>query len=249
MSSQQEQLIHPQFIKSSEAQNLIELHLTLVKRVVRGFVRNHKTDLDELELTNAALLGLVDAINRYDPKRGEHFSSYARIRIRGALLDRVRQDDPLSRSRRNFVRQLDAATSRLERELHRAPEHSELAQAMQISLNRFELLLAEIKTPSLDLSELDRRVEDQLTGGKVSDVLDLGDQDPLLRLLNLENSILLETTMEQLNAKQRLCIKLSFYEDLPLTRIAELLEVSVSRVSQIRTEALGLMKQFLKQYQ
>lgn len=249
MTQQQEQLVHPQHLSSAEAQKLIESHLPLVRRVVKGFLRNHRTPLEELELTNAGLLGLVDAINRYDPKRGDQFTSYARIRIRGALLDRVRQEDPLTRSRRNFARQMELVTRKLELTLQRAPEHEEIAQEMKISLQRFEQLLAEIKAPDPDLQELDSQVEEQLLGGKVSDVLDFGENDPLARLLNVENSILIETTLEQLNARQRLCIRLSFYENLPLTHIADLLEVSVSRVSQIRTEALGLMKQYLQQFQ
>jgi RNA polymerase sigma factor for flagellar operon FliA len=249
MTLNQDQLIKPLFIKSSDAQKLIDSHLDLVKRVVRGFLRNHSTPLEEIELTNAALLGLVDAINRFDPKLGDHFSSYARIRIRGALLDRVRQEDPLTRSRRNFVRQLDQVTRRLELTLQRSPEHSELAAEMKISLQRFEQLIGEIDQPIVNLEDLDGKVEEQLQGGKVSDVLDFGENDPLVRLLNVENSILIETTLEELSPKQRLCIRLSFYENLPLTRIAELLEVSVSRVSQIRTEALGLMRRYLQQFQ
>ena len=249
MNTQQVQLMSPQFLNNTDAQRLMEDNLELVKRVVKGFIRNHRTPLEELELTNAALLGLVDAINRFDPKRGDQFSAYARIRIRGALLDRVRQEDPLTRSRRNFAKQLEEGTRRLELALQRPPEHSELANEMQISLQRFEQLLGEIKQPQVNLQDLDQKVEEQLEGGKVSDVLDFGDNDPLVRLLNVENSIIIETTLEQLSPKQRLCIRLSFYENLPLTRIAELLEVSVSRVSQIRTEGLGLMKQYLQQFQ
>jgi len=249
MTLHQGQLINPLFIKSSEVQSLIDSHLSLVKRVVRGFLRNHSTPLEEIELTNAALLGLVDAINRFDPRVGDHFSSYARIRIRGALLDRVRQEDPLTRSRRNFVRQLDRVTRRLELTLQRSPQHEELATEMKISLQRFEQLLGEIGQPVVNIQDLDKKAEEQLEGGKISDILDFGDNDPLVRLLNVENAILIETTLEQLNPKQRLCIRLSFYENLPLTRIAELLEVSVSRVSQIRTEALGLMKRYLQQFQ
>lgn len=249
MAVHQDQLINPLFINSSDAQKLIESHMSLVKRVVRGFLKNHSTPIDEIELTNAALLGLVDAINRFDPKLGDHFSSYARIRIRGALLDRVRQEDPLTRSRRNFARQLEKVTRSLEISLHRAPESSEIAIEMKLSLQRFEQLRAEIDQPDLNLQDIDNRLEEQLQGGKVSDVLDFGENDPLARLLSVENSILIETTLEELSAKQRLCIRLSFYENLPLTRIADLLEVSVSRVSQIRTEALGLMRQYLQQFQ
>lgn len=249
MATQQTQLVSPLFLNSVDAQKLIEDHLDLVKRVVKGFIRNHRTPLEELELTNAALLGLIDAINRFDPKRGDQFSSYARIRIRGALLDRVRQEDPLTRSRRNFAKQLEQVTRRLEVRLQRSPEHGELATEMQISLQRFEQLLGEIGEPDINLQDLDQKVEEELEGGKVSDVLDFGDKDPLVRLLNVENSIMIETTLDQLSPKQRLCIRLSFYENLPLTRIAELLEVSVSRVSQIRTEALGLMKLYLQQFQ
>lgn len=249
MATQQAQLMSPQFLTSSDAQKLMEDNLDLVKRVVRGFMKRHHSRIEELELTNAALLGLVDAINRFNPDIGDQFSSYARIRIRGALLDRVRQEDPLTRSRRNFARQLEQVTRQLEMNLQRAPEHHELAAEMQISLQRFEQLLGEIEQSELNLQELDEKVEEQLEGGKVSDVLDFGDNDPLVRLLNVENSVLIETTLEQLSPKQRLCIRLSFYENLPLTRIAKLLDVSVSRVSQIRTEGLALMKHYLQQFQ
>src|SRR4051812_46785572 len=105
--TEQIQLIHPEHLSQDSADELITAHYALARRVVRGFKRNHRTSLEEPELLNCALLGLIDAVNRFDPQKGDNFSSYARIRIRGALLDRVRQEDPLSRSRRSFVKRLE----------------------------------------------------------------------------------------------------------------------------------------------
>ncbi len=246
-SSTQNELLSPSHIDRNKATELVEQHIILARRVVNSFLKaNPDNIIDPTELLNAAMLGLISAINRFDPDKGDNFESYARIRIRGALLDRVREEDNLSRGKRSFQIALEQAKDKLSNKLAREPSHEEICQELNLSLERFEQLLGDIQTEDLNLEEANSRQEQDLLGGKVSEVLDFEDRDPLLKLLQIENSIIIEESLKKLNPKQRLCIRLSFYEDLPLTKIASLLEVSVSRVSQIRTEALALLKMDLQ---
>lgn len=246
MSSIQNELLSPTHIDRDKATELIERHVVLARRVVGSFIKANPDGLDPTELFNVAMLGLISAINRYDPAKGDNFESYARIRIRGALLDRIREEDSLSRGKRNFKIALEQAIDRLSCKLTRVPSHEEICGEMQISLDRFEQLLGEIEHKDINLEDANAKQELDLIGGKVSEVLDFEDRDPLLKLLQIENSVIIEDSLKRLNPKQRLCIRLSFYEDLPLTKIASLLEVSVSRVSQIRTESLALLKMDLQ---
>lgn len=248
MSSTQNELLCPLHIKREQAIELVDKHINLARRVVNSFIKSNQLRLDPTELLNVAILGLITAINRFDPGRGDNFESYARIRIRGALLDRAREEDNLSRGKRSFKNSLEHTIDKLSYKLARKPTHEELSLDMGIPLERFEQLLGEISQKDLNLEEANLNLEQDLSGGKVSQILDFEDRDPLLKLLQIENSCIIENSLKKLNPKQRLCIRLSFYEDMPLTKIASLLEVSVSRVSQIRTEALALLKMDLQQF-
>jgi RNA polymerase sigma factor for flagellar operon FliA len=249
MNNHNSELLSPEYINKDAALQLIEEHSSLVKRVVSSFMKTHPNCADRIELINSATIGLIGAINRFNPDKGDNFESYARIRIRGALLDKLRQEDSLSRTRRSFMNSFNQAVDKLSSKFMRYPSYQEISTELNMSIEQLQSILAEVEEIELNLEEADHNVEANLLGGKVSEVLDFEDRDPLLRLLRVENNLIIEGALKNLTPKQRLCIRLSFYEDMPLTKIAALLEVSVSRVSQIRTEALGLIKMDLQKLQ
>jgi RNA polymerase sigma factor for flagellar operon FliA len=233
--------LHPQ---TSE---LIEEHLPLVRHVVFQVSAHFPRHVDKEELVRAGVLGLVEAAHRFEPTKGVPFAPYASQRIRGAILDAVRKVDWAPRSLRRAGRAMDAASDHLANDLHRSPTSVELAAALGTTVEE----LADLQRSLLQSVVLGL---DVLVGETSTD----GDDDVFLEgtiaddtrsaedeLCDREMSSYLRDAVALLPERHRIVIQGYFFDGRSSEELAQELTITVSRVSQIRTEAFGMLRQGL----
>ena len=188
------------------------------------------------DLVQAGVIGLLDAIRRYDSTRGVRFESYAAFRIRGAILDSLRDLDWSPRDLRHKARLFDETAARLEQQFGRAASEAELATAMDLSLDEFRRSLTEIR--GLDLFELDAPLRTGDGDDACRDVADTHSDDAFQRCLRGETRRTLAAAIARLPRKEQQVLALYYYEELTMNDIARLLGVGESRVSQLHSLAL-----------
>lgn len=199
-----------------------------------GYAPATKADYDDL--ISQGLLGLIDAVDHYDPARGVRFSTYATIRIRGRILDSLRTMDWLSRSARRRTRQVQAAIRELCADLGRSPEEEEIAAYLGLSLDEVHEALTQASHVILSL-EADPDEDDP--GLSLRDILpDDGAMDPLEEASEAELLERLKRTLAELPERERLLISLYYYNELTMKEIGALLNVSESRVCQLHAKAI-----------
>lgn len=191
-------------------------------------------------------IGLIQAVDRFDPTQGVKFETYAIRRIRGSILDAIRGLQPASRETTRRARELEQAFDLLAQQLGRAPEEREVADQLGLSLEELRALLVEtsVTTVSLD-APLAGLVEGEHTA--LADQLVDEDQPTVEEAVDrrqLERS--LARAIEQLPERDRLVITFYYYEDLSLKEIGAVLEVSVSRVSQLHAAAVLKLRGLLR---
>lgn len=221
---------------------LIEEHLPLVNHIVFQVAIHFPRHVDRDELARAGALGLVEAAQRYEEGRGVPFDRFAAQRIRGAIIDAVRSADWAPRSVRNLARRLDAVEQRLASELGRVPEVTEVAEAL--GMTRAELYRLQDRLFRSVVLAFDHVVNDESEEEMtLVDVLeDRTVIEPSRELENRELHSYLRDAVTHLPERQRMVIVGYFLEERTSQDLAALLDVSESRVSQIRTEALEALR-------
>jgi len=228
---------------SQDTAKLIEEHLPLVKHIVFQVAVHFPRHVDRDELARAGALGLVEAARRYDESRGVPFDRFAAQRIRGAILDTVRAADWAPRSVRTLARKLEGVEQRLATELGRVPVASEMADALGMTpheLSRLQDRMFRSVVLALE-HEVSDDTDEDLT---LVDVLtDRGAVEPLEELETRELHAYLRDAVELLPERQRLVVVGYFLEGRTSQELARFLGVTESRVSQLRSEALAMLKE------
>lgn len=194
------------------------------------------------DLVSYGIFGLIDAIDKFDFKKGIKFETYASLRIRGAILDQIRKLDWIPRSLRQKQKKMDTAISKLEKELGRSATDEELAAELEISTD--ELINWQGQAKVSNVVSLDEFME---TGGEkeVEPVKTSHFDMPEDVALQNELREYLAKSLDSLTEKEKKVILLYYYEELTLKEISRVLDVSESRISQLHTKALQKMKAFL----
>lgn len=223
-------------------EQLITEHLGLVHHVARQLSRSLSLDADFDELVSSGTMGLMNALASFDPSRGLAFSTFAAPRIRGAILDELRRQDHVPRSVRRKTRDLAAARKVLIRNLDREPADQEVATQLGIDMNTYWRWQAE--TESAVQVSLDRpSVDGDNRAGSPSDIIPDNGERGIEELLNLEQEVdHLRNAILDLKDQERLVLSLYYYEELKLHEIASILELTESRVSQIRSKAISKLR-------
>jgi RNA polymerase sigma factor FliA len=229
---------------------VIEEHLPLVRHIVFQVAVHFPRHVDREELARAGALGLVEAARRYDESRGVPFDRFAAQRIRGAILDAVRAADWAPRSVRNLARKMEQVEQRLATELGRVPNLAEMAEELGMSiddLNRLQDRMFRSVVLALE-HEVTVDAEEDLT---LVDVLcDRTALEPLEELEAREMHAYLRDAVDLLPERQRLVIIGYFLEGRTSLELAEFLGVTESRISQLRSEALEMLREGIEaQYQ
>jgi RNA polymerase sigma factor FliA len=232
-------------IGEDEREELIRTFLPLVKRVVHRLAGRLPAEVDIKEMLNSGIIGLVDALEKYDPRHETNFSTYAQFRIRGTILDSFRVQDWVPRSLRHKAHKIESTYQKLEQELGRTAEEHEVAQHLGVDIETLQKMLGEVTgVVLLSLEELGfGHGEDRF---KADDTLPSSRPDPLQKLLESEKVEVVARALDRLPEKERLVITLYFYEELNLKEIGEIIGVTESRASQIRSRGLLRLKGFLK---
>lgn len=228
---------------SREARDeLVSENLPLVYHVAHRMLRTRRGDLELDDLVSAGTMGLIDAVENFDPDRGVAFSTFASMRIRGAILDDFRRRDPVPRTIRRKRKAIRDATETLERELDRAPTDEEVARELEIRPEKLRKWRrdAQCATPV----SLDARVEsDEGEGREQREVLPDEDAEEIDRRIERSEEVeRLRDAILELDEQARIVISLYYYEELTLREIGEVLDLSESRISQIRSKALHTLR-------
>jgi RNA polymerase sigma factor for flagellar operon FliA len=232
-------------IDDHEKEDLIKSYLPLVRKVVHRLSGRLPKDIDLKEMLNSGIIGLVDALQKYDPKHETNFSTYAQFRIRGAILDSFRSQDWMPRSLRFKSHKLEEAYQVIEQKLGRPATDDEVAEELGMELEELRKLLGEVGSiVMLSFEELGFGHGEERF--KAHETLASTSQDPLKNLLSSEKVSLIARALDRLPEKERLVISLYFYEELNLKEIGEILGVTESRASQIRSRALIRLKNYLR---
>jgi RNA polymerase sigma factor for flagellar operon FliA len=221
---------------------LLALNLGLVHHVARQMARTLAAEMDLGELISSGSLGLLNAVESFDPARGVAFSTYATQRIRGAILDDLRSRDPVSRTARQKLRAVAMARESLSGSLERAPRDHELAERLGIELEELWRWQAAAQEPvhvSLDESLEGDETETALRAELVPDDQS---EDIEAAIVRDEELDLVRNEILRLPERERVVLSLYYFEELKLHEIGRVLGLTESRVSQIRSKALETLR-------
>lgn len=218
----------------------------LVKHIVaRIWSRLPDHVMDQEDLIHAGIIGLMSALEKFDENRNVQFETFARFRIRGAVIDELRTRDWLPRSARNKDHRLARAFQELQRDLGRAPEDDEMAKHLGISLEEYFKLLEEARGVSLISKEdLPPGYLENRSPSEVMQSIESG--DPLLRLLNVQTKAKLKKAIDALPEKERLVLSLYYYEELTMKEIGKVMDLTESRVCQLHSKAVLRLRGVLR---
>lgn len=217
---------------------LVREHLALVGHAVRSAMARVPGHVRRDDLASAGMLALVVAARRYDTSQGVPFTAYAATRIRGAIIDELRGMDWASRSVRRRAREVEELRGRLAGELGRPVADAEIAQALGITTD-------ELSSHQADLARAMVASLSEMQAGGMDDLLPPGGHTPLDIVEHRERLAYLEDAVVKLPKRLRVVVEDYFLNDRPMTEIAEELGVTQSRVSQMRAEALVLLRDAL----
>jgi len=221
----------------AERERIIEEHLPLVRFVVRKMhVVNAPAGLDFDDLVGHGVLGLIQAVDRFDRSQGVQFSSFATTRIRGAILDALRSLDPIGRPTRRMARQIDHTFNALALQLGREPTAVEVQQAAGIAAQQYWAARA---AASLTLVPIDHQADDE-TGW--SERLIDETSPASARVERQELLTALRAAVEHLPERERLILSLYHVERLTLREIGHALDISETRVSQLIHRAYARLR-------
>jgi RNA polymerase sigma factor for flagellar operon FliA len=223
---------------------LILTYAPLVKYVAGRLGSGLPAHVDEGDLVSYGLLGLIGAIERYEPDRDVKFETYAIARIKGAIIDELRAMDWVPRSVRSRAREIERAIAALEASLGRAPTDEEIAKKLGVSGDELEESLSEIARSSI--AALDELWTVSGSGGDqialIDTIEDTDAPDPQSSLSQTEMKEAIADAIARLPEREKLVVTLYYYEELTLREIGEVLGVTESRVSQLHTKAILRLK-------
>jgi len=231
--------------KESEKERVIEEYLPVIKHLAYKITKGFDDETTTEDLISAGIMGLLEAFEKYDPKRGAQLKTYAYLRIRGAMIDELRAKDWFSRHTRTKAKKIEETIRRLENRLGRHPFDEEIADELNLDMDDYLTLIKDYKNLSIisiediyesvgeDREKIMRYVMDE--GQSPEDFAEFKDIESLLA-----------KEIDRLPEKQKLVLSLYYYEDLNLKEIAAVLDITEARVCQIHSQALLNLRATIK---
>ncbi len=218
----------------AKKEQLVLQHCNMVKFAALRLASRLPSHISADDLFNTGIIGLIDAIDKFDESQGIQFETYARIRVRGAMLDEIRAMDWIPRSLRQKSTEMEKKLSNLEQRLGRYPSDEEAAAELEISLDDYYKLLDEIKGIRL----LPEEIGDVLAEGRGGNQLSTASDELFQKTYKQEIKKHLTEGIEALSKKEQLVLSLYYYEELTMKEIGVVLGYTESRISQIHTKAV-----------
>ena len=229
-----------------DVNSMLKQYSPLVRRLAHQMLAKLPANVELDDLVQVGMIGLTDALSRFDTAQGVQFETFATQRIRGAMLDELRGTDYLSRGTRKQQRAIESAVHRLEQRLGRAPVESEIAREMALSLSEYQELLGRVRGTQLVY------LEDMAGAGGDEDFLDRHAGDEALNpLAKLEDSRMREALVEgikNLPEREQFVMSMYYEHDMNLKEIAAVLKVTESRVCQLHSQSIARLRVKLRAY-
>ncbi len=224
---------------------LLKQHSSLVRRLAHQMIAKLPANVELDDLIQVGMIGLSDALSRFDAAQGVQFETFATQRIRGAMLDELRGNDWMSRGDRRHQRSIESAIHRLEQRLGRAPHESEIAKEMGLGLVEYQELLGKVRGTQLvyledmggsdaDDDYLDRHVADE-------------EANPAARLQDRRMREALVEAIKQLPEREQYVMSMYYEQDMNLKEIAAVLGVTESRVCQLHGQSISRLRAKLRE--
>ncbi|MCY4512299.1 MAG: FliA/WhiG family RNA polymerase sigma factor [Bdellovibrionales bacterium] len=227
-------------ISLKERNKIIVQYMPMIHCIAKKISIRLPSHIECDDLISNGVIGLMDAIEKYDPNRDNKFKTYAEFRVRGAILDALRSQDWIPRSIRDKTKKLNKITQKLELELGRVPEDHEVAKALSITLEEFYALVNQtrpVNILSIDETAFFSRMD------KRSIMKLLETKESILNRLNRKSvNNLITNLIQELPERQRMVLSLYYYEGFNLKKIGQILKVTESRISQLHAQAIERLK-------
>jgi RNA polymerase sigma factor FliA len=235
---------------NTNREDLIVEYAPLIKYVAQKIAARLPANIELDDLISSGVIGLMDAIDKYDGSRDNKFKTYAEFRVRGAILDELRAQDWVPRSVREKAKQLERAYAKIEQSKGRQATEEEVCKELGLGMDDFQSLVNQVRSISLlsfdDVSNFSRADKRSLHG--LDDDVSSKSATPFNEVnFNFIRSLVAES-IQELPEKQRLVLSLYYFEDLNLKEIGRVLDVTESRVSQLHTQAVIRLKAKLRNH-
>lgn len=215
---------------------LIEYHLHIVDYVSSRLAIGLPKNVSKGDLASNGVMGLIDAIEKFDYKRGLQFEIYASWRVRGAILDSLRQGDWVPRSVREKAKKIETAYQQLEQKYLRSVSDSEMSDYLDVTEKEFRHMLQEVAV--MTLTSLEDPIREEESETRMSLLVDEKAKNPDHKVHEFYLREALMKGIGKLTPKERTVVSLLYYEDLSLSEIAEVMSLSPSRISQLHSKAI-----------
>ncbi|HAS74087.1 MAG TPA: FliA/WhiG family RNA polymerase sigma factor [Clostridiales bacterium UBA8960] len=221
-----------------EAKDELIIHYVALVKIIAGrLYTSYNAHVEFDDLLGYGIIGLIDAIEKFDHKKQIKFETYANIRIRGAIIDQIRHMDWIPRSTRQKYKKVEEAISKLQKQYGSEMTDEHIAAELELSLEEYSKLIGEVTTYSI--VSLEEKLEDNTNFDIASSSIEF---QPEENYTTKEVKRILAETIENLPEKEKKVMQLYYYSELTYKEIADILSISESRVSQIHTKAIAKLK-------
>jgi RNA polymerase sigma factor FliA len=231
-------------LSAEERERLILEHMPQVNLIARRIHETLPGNVCLDDLVSSGVVGLIMAIDNYDPSQAVKLKTYAEYKIRGAILDSLRGMDWASRHRRKKYKEIEAAITSAEKKLHRPPTEEEIAAELNMTLDEYRARLVEVQ--GLTLGSLEMTIGPD-NGQDLLSIIPSGDELPSATVERAELERLISKAVDQLSEPEKLILALYYQEELTLREIGEIVNLRVSRVSELKTTSILRLRAYVSE--
>ena len=228
---------------------LVQKYTPLVSAVMARLAMTLPDHVDRDDLYSTGLIGLLQALRNYNPACGTSFETYARVRVRGSMLDELRRMDWVPRTIHEKARRLKGVMAELEQKMGRAPTEAQMAKAMKITLKEYTELLDEVRPAAFVCLDAVASSEESDSGPLYEVIADNTVENPVEAVSNNELKSVVLARLKDLPEMQRKVLSLYYLEDMHLREIAEVFGLTESRICQIHSQAILGIRSFLQRFE
>ncbi|MBF0297141.1 MAG: FliA/WhiG family RNA polymerase sigma factor [Oligoflexia bacterium] len=231
-----------------EQEDVVKEYTPFIRFIARKFLSKIPNHIELDDLISCGVMGLIDAIKKYDPERKNKFKTYAEFRIRGAILDELRNLDFVPRSIRDKFKLIEKIKKELEKNLGRIPSEREMADTLAINLEEYQMILDSIKT--VHMVNIDDIIYNYIEEHNPCEQTYLSDErisgNPFFIVNYKHSSKIIFNSITALPELEQSILKMYYYEGLKIREISDKLNITSARVSQLHVKAINLLKDLLK---